>query len=492
MSAPPRSLSFLARAGLIYGIAEALRRVASVIMLPVYTRTLTPSDYAVLHLLELTVDVAAIALSGGVTAGVIRFYYKGEHEADRRALVASAWWFLFATNALGAVALVLLAPLIAERLLDGHEHAHYVWIVSGTFFVRAWTLVPFLFLQARQLATLHSLLSIVRLLAQLGLNVLFLVGFGWGVEGVLWSNFATSLVLGIGMTAFMLRQTGLVPQATATRALLRFGLPYQLAEAGTFILTFGDRYFLKASRGLEDTGLYSLAYQFGFLAVLIGSSPLFRAWNPQRFEVAAQPRAERDAFYNEGLLFIGIVLVSVSVGISLFVRPVLAVMSDPAYLPAAALVPILVLAYVFQAGKDVVEFGIQMSERTGFATLATWVSVAVILVGYAALIPPLGGLGAALATLAGFALRFALFAWFAQRLWPVSYRWGRQLLLLGYGAAVVALFSATAPRHLPAELALASGLFLAFLALVAYGGVVDAGERRRVLARLRAALGRAA
>ena len=45
-------------------------------MLPVYTRFLTPADYGLVQLLELTVEVAAIFFTAGTTAGLQRFYFK--------------------------------------------------------------------------------------------------------------------------------------------------------------------------------------------------------------------------------------------------------------------------------------------------------------------------------------------------------------------------------------------------------------------------------
>ena len=77
----------IARETMIYFLGMLLSRAASLIMLPVYTRALTPADYGILQLLDMTSDVVAILVSAGCTAGVMRFYFKTEVEHDRRAVL---------------------------------------------------------------------------------------------------------------------------------------------------------------------------------------------------------------------------------------------------------------------------------------------------------------------------------------------------------------------------------------------------------------------
>ena len=52
-----------------------------------------------------------------------------------------------------------------------------------------------------------------------------------------------------------------------------------------------------------------------------------------------------------------------------------------------------------------------------------------------ALIPPYGMTGAAIATVAAYALMFVLTTWNAQRLYPVPYQWRRVLTSIGVARA---------------------------------------------------------
>lgn len=474
------ALKRLGRNAFIYGLGMILSRAASFIMLPVYTRLLSPADYGILNLLQLTQDVLVLVLAAGLQNGVYNFFYKRKSETDQNRVITTAFLLTTVLNGLGALALLLAAPLVAEKLLGGAGNAHLVRIAAVTFALEACTSVPMILMQARQMASLYTVVSTSRLVLQLSLNILLLVVLGMGVKGILLSSLVTTVVVGTGLLIWMIRQTGLGFDRQAVRDLARFGIPYKFVAAATFILTYADRFFLKAFHGLEAVGLYSLAYQFGFMMFTLGPTPFLRAWNPQRFEMARQSAHRRDPFYNDGLRLLSVLTVTLAVGVSLYVRPVLRIMSDASFHSAATIVPVVVLAYVVQTWTFVGEFGIQISEKTKFAAYGAWISAAGILVFYALLIPPLGGFGAALATLLGFCLRFAAFYYWGQRLWPVAYSWGPSLRLLAYGVAVVLLNTIAAGDGLARELGVGTVCLAMYACLTWWGGVLTGADRRTI------------
>jgi O-antigen/teichoic acid export membrane protein len=209
--------------------------------------------------------------------------------------------------------------------------------------------------------------------------------------------------------------------------------------------------------------------------------PFMRAWIPLRFELAREPRAVRDARYNEGLLYLNLILLTTATAIALGVRPLLHVMSAPAFHPAAAIVPVVLVAFVVQVWADVVQLGIDVSERTRYSSYATWGAVAAILALYALLVPRFGGMGAAVATALAMLVRFSLCLFFSQRLWPVAYDWRPSLKLLVYGAAVVVVHESVHPAGPLADAAAAAALGAVFAAAV-WWTVLDAAQRRGVLA----------
>jgi glycosyltransferase involved in cell wall biosynthesis len=58
----------------IYGLGTILSRSVGFLLIPLYTRFLTPADYGVLELLDLTMFFSGIFCMMGISAAVFRFY----------------------------------------------------------------------------------------------------------------------------------------------------------------------------------------------------------------------------------------------------------------------------------------------------------------------------------------------------------------------------------------------------------------------------------
>src|SRR5690606_14806493 len=101
-----------------------------------------------------------------------------------------------------------------------------------------------------------------------------------------------------------------------------------------------------------------------------------------------------------------------------------------------------------------------------------------------------GAFGAAWATCAAFALRWALIYHFSQRLEYVRYRWAPVMKLVIAAGIVIGVGYVLPELPLALSLAAAAALFCAFLAFAWYGRVLAESERTAI-ATLVARLGTA-
>lgn len=472
--------SQLGRNTALYTLAGLITRGVSFLLLPVYTRFLTTADYGVMQLLDITVDIAAILFVAGMTAGMQRYYFAAKSDAERNAVVSTTFALEFGLGALAAAALFATAPLASLIGLTEPGHVFLVRIAACNFLLGVLSSVPLLLLQSQKRAGAFLAATLAKLAMQVTLNLVFLVWFQMGVLGILYAGFIANLVMGAVLCVWLVRSVGFHVHTEVLRQLRAFGVPYQISTAGSFILVFGDRFFLGASRTIGEVGLYGLAYQFGFLLSSLVEGPFIRAWNPMRFQQLELSRAERDSAYNHGLSILAVTLVFTATAIVLFTPPVIQFVTTPEFHPAAKLVPIIVAAYVTQSYTQVVAFGIDVSARTKWYTYATWTSVVVILVLYTVLIPRFGGFGAAWATLAAFLVRFGMTYRFAHAVWPISYRWGRVLRATGVGIGCEVARVMISPSGVGAGLAWGVALLIA-CALGLWSVALDSDERAQLV-----------
>jgi len=107
-SQPPTfEMGGVGRHTLIYGTGVLLSNALAFIMLPIYTRYLTPADYGVMGLIEMTLDVVAILGGAQLVSGIYRFYHKAGSPEERDRVIATSFLLLGASYAfVGALAFV--------------------------------------------------------------------------------------------------------------------------------------------------------------------------------------------------------------------------------------------------------------------------------------------------------------------------------------------------------------------------------------------------
>ena len=469
----------LGRDTVIYGIGMMLSRAVSFFMLPVYTRYLTTADYGIVNLLDMTIDISYILFTAGMSAGMSLFYFEARSDQERADVVITSYALEMGLTLLGTVALLLASPWVWQYGLKGAGTVLFVRITAVNFALQMLTAVPLVLLQIRQRPHAVITINLIRLVIQLSLNILFVVVLRMGVKGILITGLIVNSLQGFVMMAWLLREVRGRVRMEIVRQLRRFGLPFQISRAGSFVLAFGDRFFLQASRGASAVGIYGLAYQFGFLLNQLSTEQILKAWNPQRLQMLNDPREQRDAHFDRGFHYFNLVLFTVATGIGIFIKPVIAVMTTAPFHPAAALVPIILAAYVVQGWDKVLQFGIGVSRKTKYIGYSTWAGLAVVLVLYATLIPRWGGLGAAVATLVAFIVRAGVGYYWSHRLWPISYSWAPNLRLAGYSASLVLAAFLIPARGVPAQLALGFGL-LAIYAVLTWFTFLQADDRRLV------------
>jgi O-antigen/teichoic acid export membrane protein len=85
-----QEIKHLSKHAVTYGISTVLSRAIGFVMIPIYTRYLSPSDYGVLEILELAMNLLSIIVGVGLADAVARFFYLYETEEGKSEVVSSA------------------------------------------------------------------------------------------------------------------------------------------------------------------------------------------------------------------------------------------------------------------------------------------------------------------------------------------------------------------------------------------------------------------
>lgn len=462
----------------IYMFGDMLRYSTSLIMLPIYTRYLTPEDYGVVELLTMLIDFAAIIFGARVGQSVFRFYCTASSDDEKKNIISSALLLGILFNGIGAIAITILSAPLAEIIFSDQGFQRYIVLFSITMFMLPLTEIPLVHVRAQQKPWLFFIFSVAKLILQLSLNIYLVVYHEMHVAGVVYSAVISSVVMAFILTGYSLSKAGMCATMKTCKKMFSFSLPLKLASIGSFYLAFGDRYILNIYSDLSQVGIYALGYKFGFIFIMISWMPFEKMWDAEKYTIHEKPNAK--AIYQKIFLYISSILILLGLCVSLFTKDLLKIMADPAFLNAHEIVPIIILAYILQSWTRYCNLGILLKNKTMQIAQAEMIAVIVITFAYFTFIPEYGIFGAAWATVTGFAARFYWIQRKGKQHYDMELPWNKVILITALAIASFAL-SLLIPDDLMVSIALRTVLILLFIAIFFALPIFSRDEKKEVM-----------
>lgn len=412
---------------MIYLFGGLVTRMGSIILLPIFARSLEPSEYGTLELLNRATDLLILCLFlNGVCLAAISFYNQAVSEEDRRRVVGSVLVCgSFFIGLIGLAALILAGPI---AVLIGVGNTGLVRLAFLAALADALPSLCLALMQAREEAISYTTFVTIGFVLRVGLIAVFVCLLGWGVAGVLRASLIASATLGLVLMTLELKRSGLHFDRQTALSMVWFALPFLPGGICGFLLGTGDQFFLAQYASTAQIGLYALGYKLATMVSLFTLGPFMKIWAARMHQVAREPDAPR-IFGQIFTRFTGVYLL-VGLGLALFGPEVITVLARSEYLGAVRFIAPVVLAYFFMSGSDLMDAAFYVQRRTDVKLWINLLSAAIMLALYLVLIPPFKGLGAAYATLGGFIARMGMTYLVSQRLFRVVYEWDRVAILL--------------------------------------------------------------
>ena len=469
----------------IYGLGDVAVSVINLLLLPIYVQYLSAEDYGALALLGTVEVVAKILYRWGLDGSFMRFFYDYDDPAARQRMASSIFFFLLGVNVVLLAIALTAAPALARALFDDLSYLRPLQLTLLNTSVIGFTFFPFHLLRIEKRAAQFSALTLARSVGTLTLRIALVVGFGFGVLGVVLADTVVTVALIFALVRWFKPLIRPVFSRAMLRDALAFGLPRVPHALSQQVMAVGDKLILTAFRPLHEVGIYSIGVSFGLTEKLFLSAFEY-AWAPFYYENARDPGAKR--LFSSLTTYGVAVLALMTAGLSAIGGDLLAAATGEQaslYVAAADVVTWTAVGVFFQGVYLLTSIGLNITKRTQYYPVATVAAAATNVGLNFALIPRFGMMGAAWANAAAYGLQALLAFRFSQRFFPVQYETRRILTL-----AIAALAACICGRALPAMPPLTGVLVRGSTVVLVYGGLLAiAGffkpEELRVLALLR-------
>jgi O-antigen/teichoic acid export membrane protein len=467
-----------------YGTADVLVLAISFLLLPIYTRVLSPREYGALALLLVFEAVLKIISRWGMDAAFLRLYY--EHPDDERKTLAGtiAGFFTFANGTIAVLLLALAAP-INRALFDSLE---FIWpyrLLIVNIFLSTFLVLPFTLLRIQERARLFATINFSLSFGTIVLRLLFVVALGFGIFGILLADVVMTVILLLALYRTMRAMIGWRFSSAHLRQLLGYGFPFVPNGVLTHVMGMGDRFILGLYMPLREVGFYLIA---GSVAALIKYFPVAfdAAWTP--FAYDSMQRNDAPILFARMATYAFAVLAASLVALSGLAPPLMDLMLPAEYRQVGPLVPLLALALAIQTVRTLPGTSLNVAKKTGVYPTVTAAGAVISVGAYFALIPRFGTYGAAVALLISQVLTTALMFYLAQRAYRIPYEIGRIAKVVAVGIAtylaMMTIVSGSSWRTVAVRIALLL-LFPAGLLLLRFLRPQELADIRKLLSTVR-------
>lgn len=420
-----------------------LNRSIGFLLIPLYTHYLTPADYGTLELLDLTSYVVGMLAAMGISNSLIRFYYEYPDKEKKDQVISVSLITIVAVSLVFFVISASFSKQISNLVFRSPDYFRMFQIIFASMVFNLSNQIPMTVLRIEEKSILFITFSIIRTALILTLNIVFIVYFKMGIMGILLSGLIVTAGMGIYLLVYQIRRIKISYSFAMLKPMLKYGIPLAWSTFGMFIVNFADRFFLQRLATMNELGLYSLAYRFGFMPSIIVMGPFLFVWAPKRFDLVKEPNAK--SIYSTIFTYLAFLLIYTGLGICLLIKDVIIIVADPEFYEAYKYVAVILTAYVLNGAVAYVQFGIHLAKKTRFLAYATLMTAAINIVANIVLIPVLHAWGAALATLLSYLFLLSYTFIISQRFYNVQYEYGRIMKMTILALALFAIGSAINP-----------------------------------------------
>lgn len=410
---------------MIFAIGTFSSKVLVFFMMRYYTSVLTQADFGISETITTTANFLIPCATIGITAGIIRFGLESTNNKKQVFTIG------LAALTFGCVGLIVLSPLL--HLID--EIAPYTVLICTYVIISSTQQVFHQFVRARGHVRLYALDGVFRTILTIFFSFIFLSAFHLGIMGYLLGIMCADLLSAI--TLFWIDDLyNFVDFHTINPRLLRSMLVYSIPLIPTticnLILSMSDRFFilwlrkesLGASGAAAEVGLYSVSNKIPTLLVLV-SSIFIEAW--QISTIKDTKKEEMESFFTTvGNMYQALIFLLIS-GITMCAKLAVTIFASREFFDAWQFIPPLVIGSGFLCLSNFLNSIYTLEKKSGYSFLTIFSGAIMnILLNYM-MIPKMGPMGAALATMISYIMMFLVRAIHTHQYVNVHWRYPRFL-----------------------------------------------------------------
>lgn len=326
------------------------------LMLPIYTRWLTPDAFGLAELIN-TYSNILLSIATCCMADAIFIYPKTSDEDGKRKYFSSG----LIVAACGMLVSFLVASILAKDYFADlgsiHTNSYKIILLSSCMFLQTYTQQ---FTRSIDKMKVYSISGIVQSFSVALFAFLFIPRFGYSgyIYSLALANVAAAVYTIIGSRSYKYISVKYIDHVYA-KELLKYGVPLIPNSVMWWLVDGINKPIMEAQIGLSAIGIYAIASKFpSVLNIITGA--FSNAWGISVSEEYG--KKDFNDYFNQIFKLVFFVLILFSMLITMLSDTIIDIFTSSKYAEAAQLLPILLLSVVLANGSGMLG-GIFMARK---------------------------------------------------------------------------------------------------------------------------------
>ena len=418
-----KEIKFLLTHSSIYGLGSVVSRIVAFILLPLYTRYLTPTDYGVLETIDISSGIIGIVGTVGIAMALSRFYYESEEMEERNTVVSTTYITYSVIACLFIPLLYYMSDPLAKIFFSSEHYSHFFRISFASLLLGGMIDIGMMYLRLIKKSPIFITITITRLTLLIFFNIIFIVYFKMGILGILYSSLIVRSLYALIITGSILWKTKVRISLKLSCNMLKYSLPIIPSNLANTLVKQSDKYFVLYFISIADMGIYSLALKLGNAVHNLLTIPFNMAYIPRRFEI--MKRHEAKETYAKVFTYYIFFVVYVGLAISIFIPEILELLVTSKFFRAGRFVPLVVFSMIIFGCHYHFNFGILYSKKTKYLAYINLSSAVISLALNFFLIQAYGIWGAISSSVIALSFQAFLLYFFSDKFYHIEYEFRR-------------------------------------------------------------------
>lgn len=419
-----------------FGFATSIQKMMGFLLLPIYTRIFTTTEFGVIDLIQVILGITSIFAVLQLETSLQRYYYDLKVDLKKTFISTIVIVITFFSFIVMIICLLLSGPL-SDLIFNSVRYQPLIQLACVQLPFINFSMLAFVLLRYEKRNKIFVFQMLIKVTLMLGAILTLVVWLDQGIEGILYAQLLSLFVSSILLFFCVKDLLAFRFSFSQFKTALRYALPQIPARIGSVSLSYSNRFFMVSILSMASIGIFSTSLKLASVIQFIYTA-FIMTWAPFMFEEIKKIGHQKK--FAKILSFVSCIIFFLVSVLSLFSKELVYMVASEKFLEAHKYLGGLSLYFSLFIIKEIVDIGPKVKEKTKYLTYNFFVSVIINLLSLYFLMNYFGLYGVVISFIITNSVLVAVSWYISNRLYFVPFNLTK-FLIVSLPALVLALLS---------------------------------------------------